>query len=415
MASVTFSLKDAKGEQPNKPSSIILTLTYHRKRVRIYTGEMIEPRKWDSARKRVKPSAADSAALNDQLSAKEATVLTIYRKLSANGNSPTVAAIKTAYEEERNGTERTPYFIEYFETFIELMQEIRKSNTLRNYRLNLGYMRKFEQKTRKRLKFEDMTVGMYDQFVSYFTKDNYAINTIGGIIKDVKVVMRHAFDNGITENQDFRKFKVIQEEVLSTYLNEEELQQLYDLDLSNDPRFERVRDLFLIGCWTGLRFSDFSRLTTDNISGDFLHVPTIKTGKTVTIPIHPVVRRILDKYNGHLPKSISNQKTNEYLKEVCKIAGFEDHIMTTITKGGKKVTDFRPKWEQITSHTARRSFATNLYNDNFPTIDLMKITGHKTETAFLKYIKVTQEEAAQKLAKHWANRTAKTGNFKVAN
>uniref|UniRef100_UPI0025FE39B2 tyrosine-type recombinase/integrase n=1 Tax=uncultured Mucilaginibacter sp. TaxID=797541 RepID=UPI0025FE39B2 len=123
------------------------------------------------------------------------------------------------------------------------------------------------------------------------------------------------------------------------------------------------------------------------------------------VPIHKYVREIMKKYKGltenSLPPTISNQKMNEYLKDVAKKAEFNELISLQYTKAGKEVITNVPKHDLISSHTARRSFATNMYLDNFPTISIMAITGHTTESSFMKYIRVTPKEHAEKLKQHW--------------
>jgi len=114
---------------------------------------------------------------------------------------------------------------------------------------------------------------------------------------------------------------------------------------------------------------------------------------------------IMDKYSGVLPRVPSNQKCNQYLKEIMQIAEIDSQFQKTITKGGVTRTINYKKWEIVGTHTARRSFATNLYNAGVPSLTIMQITGHKTESAFLKYIKVTPKEHALKLAKIWKEDT----------
>jgi integrase len=162
----------------------------------------------------------------------------------------------------------------------------------------------------------------------------------------------------------------------------------------------KARDLFLIGCWTGLRVSDYTELTKANIWGGFIHVRQTKTKDPVTIPIHPVTQAILEKYDFNLPK-ISQQKLNDYIKKVGEAAGIDELTSTTFTKAGIKQTTTKPKCEWVTTHTGRRSFATNLYLSGFPSLHIMKITGHRTERAFMKYIRVTNEQSAEKLRQHW--------------
>lgn len=256
------------------------------------------------------------------------------------------------------------------------------------------------------LDFDDIDLNFYQEFVSYLAKKKeHAKNTIGKQIAVLKNFMNEAKERELHSNTKYssKKFKIITEETESIYLNEQELNTLYSLDLSNKPKLEKVRDLFLIGAWTGCRFGDFTTITPDKIKDNTILIEQEKTGIKVTIPLHPVVVEILNKYDGKLPKAISNQKFNDYIKDVGELAeGFDKVEKLSQTKGGKRVTKALPKFKLISSHTARRSFATNLYKSGFPTIGIMKLTGHRTERAFLKYIKVTEDEHAQMLAEHWA-------------
>ena len=218
--------------------------------------------------------------------------------------------------------------------------------------------------------------------------------------------MKNAFKRGQTNSTAFmdEDFRVIAEDTDQIYLNTSELEKIYDLGLSDNPRLDRVRDLFIIGCWSGLRFSDLSHLTQDNIvlidDKEFLKVKTQKTGEIVIIPLHWTVREILNKYNGNIPRVISNQKMNDYLKELADKAKINSSVRIAKTRAGKVIETTRIKSDLVTVHTARRSFATNMYNADIHPITIMKITGHRTERAFLKYIRIDAEENARKIAKH---------------
>ena len=136
-----------------------------------------------------------------------------------------------------------------------------------------------------------------------------------------------------------------------------------------------------------LRFSDLERLSKDNINDSSIEIKTKKTSQNVVIPLHSIVKSIIEKYNYALPKAISNQNLNEYIKEVAKKAGIEEDIYVEETKGTLKVTRTDKKYNFVSAHTARRSFATNAFLAVAPTIQIMKMTGHTTEKAFLSYIK----------------------------
>jgi integrase len=238
----------------------------------------------------------------------------------------------------------------------------------------------------------------------FLLNKGYSPNTIGSRIKNLKVFMGEAMERGLTDNTHFKssRFKKPYEKSESIYLTLDEIKAIYELDLSENTRLEKVRDLFIIGCYTGLRFSDLEQLCTDNLIDNKtkIKIKTVKTGEVVVIPLHKHVREILEKHDGIPPQLISNQKMNDYLKEIGEKAGITDAVIINTTKGMIKESATYNKFELITSHTARRSFATNAYLNDIPSISIMKITGHSTEKAFLTYIKISQEDNANKLLNH---------------
>lgn len=212
--------------------------------------------------------------------------------------------------------------------------------------------------------------------------------------------MQHATEAGINTNMDFknRKFAVPSEDGEKIYLRESELLALYKLDLTRFPGLEAARDLFLVGCYTALRYSDYTNIKPENIvptdQGSVIMITTQKTGQRVVIPLHQVVREILQKYNNHLPKAISNQKTNDHLKELGKRAGIIEKVSITKMTGGVRRTLTKSKYELISSHNARRTGATNMYLAGIPAHSIMKITGHKSEQSFIRYLRFDEEDNA---------------------
>lgn len=266
------------------------------------------------------------------------------------------------------------------------------------------YMQEYERErlNGKQLDFDDITIDFYSDFTAYLQSLGLALNTIGHKIQTLKVWLNEATFKGINTNNQYKnqRFRAITEQTDSVYLSVKELEQIYSTDCKSE-RLNKVKDLFLVGAFTGLRFSDVTSLTKENIKGSTISIEQHKTGKRVAIPLHPIVIDIWRKYGEKLPKPISNQKFNEYIKEVCKLAGIDSIEQKNITKGGFRVRQSFKKYELITSHTARRSFATNLYLSGFPAISIMPITGHTTERAFMRYIRVTPEQHAELLRKHW--------------
>ncbi len=160
-----------------------------------------------------------------------------------------------------------------------------------------------------------------------------------------------------------------------------------------------MRDRFIIGAFTGLRVSDFGRLSEANIGSETIRIKTAKTGAVVVIPIHPYVRGIIQ--NGFdASVQVSDQKMNKHLKELAKMAGIDEEVTINKNVGGVNEQRIYKKYELVCTHTARRSFATNAYKSGVPTIAIMKITGHTKESTFLRYIKVSAEENAEMLMEH---------------
>ena len=286
----------------------------------------------------------------------------------------------------------------------------------REYEVTFEYLKEYA-KEYSEPDFMDIDLEFYQQFVALLrakrieiikkkkvvTNNGLATNTIGKKIQTLKIFLNSAVEQGINPYQKYksRNFTTLTEESDNIYLTTVELTHFYEFDFANKPYLERVRDKFIVASWTGLRYSDLPQITPDKIKGDFIELKQKKTGKKVVIPVHITVKEILNKYNGTLPKTISNQKYNEYLKEAANLAGINEIFIKTASNKGMRHEKKYHKYELISSHTARRSFCTNAYKDNIPTLAIMAISGHKTETAFLKYIKADGKEHAEKVLKAW--------------
>ena len=253
----------------------------------------------------------------------------------------------------------------------------------------------------------------YDSFVRFMYANGYKQNTISTRVKCIKSVINSLpmAERVGCEFVEPKKCKAVMEDIDNCYLDEKELQTLADLDLADSPYLDRVRDQFLLLAWTGCRYSDLGKLSSKYIvnedGDDFFSLEQQKTGAKVVIPILPPIVPILEKYDYQPPKPISNQRFNDYIKQVAQLANLDDEVTTIHTQQMKgdfvpgRVETRRPKWQAITAHTARRSFATNMYKRGFPTLAIMAITGHKTEKSFLTYIKVSEAENAALLKKQF--------------
>lgn len=398
---------------------IFLIFRHGQDRIKLSTGERINPKLWNSSdcrAKEIKPFKTEMENLNTWLSTTETRVMNTARDhITKNGRFILDQLTEELRPILKPGTIKTIQkhnFLSAIQEYIDTT--VKKPRTKLSYGTTLNVLQNYQDFKGKVITLEDINMDFYEDFIKYLqnlqrevnkkTVTGYSKNTIGGHIKEIKVFMNYANDKGYTTNQGHkhRKFQTIEETPETIYLNDNDLLTLYNRDLSENKKLDRVRDLFLIGCYTGLRFSDLSQLTPDKFikGGTQLKVKTVKTGETVIIPLHWTIKEILKKYNGETPRPISNQKMNEYLKELCNIKHFQETVILNKTEGGLSFEQKKEKWELVTVHTARRSFATNMFLAEVPTISIMKITGHRTEKSFMKYIKISQQENADKLQLH---------------
>lgn len=413
MAKANFYIEQSKANSSDPEVLIYLYFRFKGKTLKMSTGVKVKPEHWDSAKQRVKKGAGVLwADTNSFLSHIENSATGIYKEMVVACTYPTVETIKAQLlfrigrSSVEQGLEKVPAFLEFIETFIATAAKANMSScTLKKYRTTVNHLKGYQSHSKLPIDFKDITLKFYSNFMHYLTNVlRLQPNTVGCYIKTLKIFLNAASERlpDGTVNKDFksRYFKSPRSEAENIYLTEVELNRLYELDLKAHPRLERVRDLFLIGCYTGLRFSDLVVISKTNIHDNLLVVNTQKTQEKVYIPIHYRVTEILSRYNYQLPKFASNQKMNVYLKEVGQLAGIDDAVERIEERAGKRTKKIVLKHTMICTHTARRSFATNAYLAGVPMLAIMRITGHTKESTLLKYIKVTKQQHAQLAAEH---------------
>lgn len=412
MATLKFYIKDSKAEKTN----IYFFLNYgayklvnEKKKyipLKYYINESIDPKFWNTKAGRVKQDKRykQHPEFNARLQDIEDKALSLLRQMQNDNEEVTNETLKPRLDEiikpYKDQTNKIAMeFLEFLDYYLETSGM--KPNTKKSYTQTARDLREYETDKGIKITFDKIDIDFHDNFIIWLKSKDYAVNTIGDRIKVLKSILRASHDRGLHNNTDYQKkaFNRPKEDTIAVYLNEKELERLYKLDLSSNIKLSHVRDWFLLASYTGLRFSDFSRLSKENIT-DNITIKTQKTGATVVIPLHTYVKSILEKHNYKLPKVISNQKFNKYIKEACELAKIEEGVLIEEIKDNLTVSKLEKKHSLVTAHTARRSFATNAYLSGVPSISIMKITGHKTEKVFMNYIKVSEKENADKLQLH---------------
>ena len=422
MGEAHFHLKEPKS---TKPSSIVMIFWFKNERIKYHTNEKVLPLHWDRETQRAIESKEipGNRKVNKNLNRYEDFIEHLIDLAKHNKEPLSTKHIKKSLDDEfkafkkESASDLQPKInlLEFIDLFIQecksgqrltIQGKIYNVYTLKGFKTLILHLKGYQDYYNKKLDFKDVTMDFYDDFLKYFNDHKKRINTIGKHVKNLKTIMNAATDAGLNTNMEFqrKKFRVVTEETDKIYLTEDELLKISKLDLSGNKRLNNVRDLFLIAAFTALRFGDMEKLTGDHFvftdKMNYLKINTQKTDVNVIIPLKNLVLDVYNKYDGKLPRCVSNQKMNDYLKEIGLLAEINEIINKATTKGGLRFDESFKKWELITTHTARRSAATNMYLAGIPTISIMKITGHKTEKAFLKYIRISQEDNALKLMEH---------------
>ena len=420
---VSFYLKDIHSVSP---TAIYARIFYGSYEAKFYISESIHPVFWDKQTKRTKQTKKfpEFPEFNRRLDTLAIDIKNTIRKYANENNSmlPTPDTLKLLLDIaiKNKGIKERVTFMNFFQEFIDRSENGTRltsigkpvtTGTIKNYYTTKVCLENYQKHAKCKIDFDNIDLAFYNDFVKYLTLNaKQSTNYIGKHIKTIKTVLNEATELGHNKNDAFKKkgFTTIREEADTIYLDKDELKELADADLSGTPGLERARDLFVVGCYTGLRFSDLSTLQPSQIKNGLITLTQIKTSKPVIIPVHPEVQKIMDKYYGSLPPAISNQKANDHLKDIGEKTECLKKIVTVSgTKGGEALNKTVPKWKLLTTHTARRSFATNEYLAGTPTLTIMAITGHKTETAFMKYIRVTRDQHAKILQGIWEDRKEK--------
>lgn len=244
--------------------------------------------------------------------------------------------------------------------------------------------------------WEDIDSAYYFRLCRAMDDYGCSVNYKGAIISKLKVVMNEGYKQKFHKNEEFRQFKRMSEVPETIALTSEELDALWSCEELTQME-KKARDLFVIGVYSVARWEDYSRLTTDNISNGMLNYEQLKTGRTVILPVSSRLQDCLERNGGIAPK-LSQQKFNDAIKRCCKKIGMTEKMYVSKSKGANRVSSANERWQMVSSHTARRTGATMLYLAGVPIKRCMLISGHSTESNFLRYVRITKEENARMLA-----------------
>ena len=368
-------------------------------RFRKYLDIRIAETNWNKNKERIKSNYTNAFDINKRLDFITSTIKKIYYELLNDDIPISVSVLSEKFDEKINGVSRRTTFFDYANEFIENSRVTKTKGTCEGYLYTIKSLKEFEKHIRRRIEWSTIDQKFYDDYeVFQYTIKGNSQNLFGRRIIDIKAILNNANKLGINKYLMYKNFKVKRIVVKKEYLNKEEIQLLWDLDLSDNKRLERVRDIFLVCCYTGVRFSEYKNLKQENIEigrkGCLINYYAQKNTKYVSTICNDNALELLKKYKFNLPH-ISLQKYNIYIKEVCKIAKIDKEIIIHSYKAGKAIILKKRKFQKISSHTGRRSFITNLIIEGISSTHIKKVTGHSNEKDVNKYNQITSIESIE--------------------
>ena len=409
---IRFSLKESVKSlelTPKKESLIMLHFASKGKRFKKSIGFKCSLNQWEVTKQRIKTGKGMmanaykvNAFISDIQAFAEGELSTMVKDNSSIDleRLSYLISCKISGSESDSKQKENSKIVYYCINLIEAKKNSINITTYRSYNQSIKLLSLYEKQHNLVLKFDDIDLSFYRKFVTLLENKNYSLNSIGKHVKNLKIFLNDALINGVTNNIIFknRSFKVLKETTTDIYLTDKEIETLAEKDFSLSPRIELARDIFLIGCYTGQRVSDYNGLTNENIEvlggHKFIKIKQKKTNAIVHIPITHVIKKIMTRYNGSFPPKLSEPILRKNIKTACNTVGFKELINVSYTKGGELIKKGVPKYNLVKTHTARRSFCTNYYAAGKSIQNIMLFSGHKTEREFYKYIRIEKEQEA---------------------
>lgn len=382
-----------------KRNSIIIQYRINDKQYRIYTGVSVNDINWNKRSKIIIGDSSIDISSNQLIKKYRDEIESFIYDLKRNSLEYNHEDLKDYLSMKLNIKRKKKIehdLISVFELFIKNKKTVYKPLTIVGYNNTLSHLKNYSKKGTK-IPFEKINKEWFEKLTSYLKiKLNHSPNTRGNQVKKIKAVLKYAYELELHDNTKFQSIKKDKETSINIFLSEQEIDTM--LKTNYDDNEQKIIDAFVFMCFTGLRYSDYSKITKSNFKeiNNYTHLTfkQSKTNKEVTVPIiYKKAHDLLVKYNFELPKYV-NVYLNRQIKEILKKHNLFNEV---ITLSNEQKKGRYSKYELITIHTARRSFATNQYLKNTPINLIMAATGHATENAFRVYVKANDIEKAKNL------------------
>lgn len=413
----SFNLRKPKSD---RPTNIYLVCRIDKKQVKLSTGVRVYPDQWNTKKQEayVSPRLTEldninNTIVNDKINKLKADFIEFKRYICNNPNEINNSLFllkKYVYKNKMAKQQEMLKPIQWLRKTIGQDRSITSDGQRNTLAIYLGHLKVFEEflkeTGREDITFADIDLALIKDYETYLfnrpvgkgktTKTSTVGNKITALISIIKRAEPYGLiDISVARLNQYKKPKSREGDDNEIYLTEEEINRIYALELKGLE--EKARDVFVLQCWTGQRFSDMKLLNAgiikDSDNGKILEIVQKKRTHKVSIPLLPIALEILEKYNFQVPK-VGENAMLKHIKEAGKKAGITEGCIVTEDRGAKVTNTTVSKYELIGTHTGRRSFISNMLLRGYDSHIIMKITGHKTESAFKKYARISSEDAA---------------------
>lgn len=417
---ITFKLESRKkdGEKLVKNVPIRMIVRYCAKRIDFTTGFRVDMDKWDSENQIVKKNTTNknkesASYINSELQKYENIIEDIFKSYEVKEVIPTTSDVKEAFKYKLNPSATTKNHEKLESIWVTFDEFINESRKMRNWTdstyTKFLTVKKHLQQFNDKLSFGTFTEEGLNDYVEFLRETLSMCNTtISKQLGYLKWFLRWGVKKGYNTNKSFELFKPNQKNTAKKviFLSKSELKKLKDAILPENKNYlDRVRDVFLFSCYTGLRYSDVYNLKVSDIKKDYIEITTVKTADSLRIELNDESRAILAKYKGIVFENskvlpvISNQRMNTYLKELCQIAGIDEQVRITTYRGNQRIDKLYFKYELIGTHAARRTFISLALSMGIPPQVVMKWTGHSDYKAMKPYVDIADEVKTEQMKK----------------
>ena len=420
---IIFTLESRKkdGVLITENVPIRMRVNFASKRIEFTTGYRIDAAKWDADKQRVKNGCSNklkqsASEINASLLEYYTKIQSIFKRFEVEDIMPTPEQIKEAFNALHKPVSDEPkpkkeaLLCDFFQVFDDFVEDCGRQNnwtdsTFEKFAAVKNHLTNF----REGLTFEFFDERGLNDYVGYLRDVKEMRNsTIGKQLSFLKWFLRWAFKKGLHQNNDYDsykpKLKSTQKKII--FLTWEELNKLREFEIpAAKQALDRVRDVFLFQCFTGLRYSDVFNLRRSDIKGDHIEVTTVKTSDSLIIELNKHSKAILDKYkdvafeDDKVLPVITNQKMNDYLKELAELVGIDEPVRQTYYRGNERIDEVTPKYALLGTHAGRRTFICNALALGIPPQVVMKWTGHSDYKAMKPYIDIADDIKANAMSK----------------